>query len=150
MQKCRIIIALMVSFRIAGYTRSTEVFDVENQVWHSNLIGNMTDRIRGFSTIATDDEIYLLGGFSDIQDDYTKNIWKWVSGHPKFEVAGQLLQIRMNSASVLEKGKIYTIGGLDNLRAEFFDIDAEVSTSLNSITTPQIFSQLIPRAFLQC
>jgi N-acetylneuraminic acid mutarotase len=140
----------MVLFRIAGYTRSTEVFDIENQVWHSNLIGKMTDNIRGFSTITTGDSIYLLGGFSDIQRDYTKNIWKWVSGQPTFQIVGQLLQTRMNSASVIEKGKIYTIGGLDNLKAELFDTDADVSSSLNSMTSPQIFSQLIPRAFLQC
>lgn len=140
----------MVLFRIAGYTRSTEVFDIENQVWHSNLIGKMTDNIRGFCTITTGDSIYLLGGFSDIQRDYTKNIWKWVSGQSTFQIVGQLLQTRMNSASVIEKGKIYTIGGLDNLKAELFDTDADVSSSLNSMTSPQIFSQLIPRAFLQC
>jgi N-acetylneuraminic acid mutarotase len=140
----------MVLFRIAGYTRSTEVFDIENQVWHSNLIGKMTDNIRGFCTITTGDSIYLLGGFSDIQRDYTKNIWKWVSGQPTFQIVGQLLQTRMNSASVIENGKIYTIGGLDNLKAELFDTDADVSSSLNSMTSPQIFSQLIPRAFLQC
>ena len=140
----------MVSFRIAGYTRSTEVFDIENQVWHSNLIENMTDNIRGFSTVTTEDAIFLLGGFSDIQRDYTKNIWKWVIGQTTFVVAGQLLEIRMNSASILEKEKIYTIGGLDRLKAEYFEIDANVSTSLKSMTSPQIFSQLIPRAFLQC
>ena len=140
----------MVSLRIAGYTRTTEVFDESNQMWHSNLIGNMTDRIRGFSTITTDQEVFLLGGFSDLQDDYTKNIWKWISGHPKFDVVGQLLQIRMNSASVLYQRRIYTVGGLDNLNNEYFDIDSESSASLKTMTTPQIFSQLFPRVSLQC
>ena len=68
----------------------------------------------------------------------------------QFDVVGKLLQTRMNSASVLDQNRIYTIGGLDNLNNEYFDLETKNSDSMKTMSTPQIFSQLIPLASTQC
>jgi hypothetical protein len=56
---------------------------------------------KSFTTIQTEGTIFLFGGYSDLVQEYTHRIWKYLPETHSWTIEGNMLVNRMNFASAL-------------------------------------------------
>jgi len=57
--------------------------------------------VKSFTTIQKDGTIFLFGGYSDLVQEYTHRIWKYLPESHSWTIEGNMLVNRMNFASAL-------------------------------------------------
>ncbi|CBY36092.1 unnamed protein product [Oikopleura dioica] len=103
-----------------------------------------------FTTIQKDGTIFLFGGYSDLVQEYTHRIWKYLPESHSWTIEGNMLVNRMNFASALVNGNVFSVGGFYELNHESYDFETGLSTALDTTLESKLFVELVPFSFLGC
>ncbi|CBY23554.1 unnamed protein product [Oikopleura dioica] len=103
-----------------------------------------------FTTIQKDGTIFLFGGYSDLVQEYTDRIWKYLPESHSWTIEGNMLVNRMNFASALVNGNVFSVGGFYELNHESYDFEIGLSTALDTTLESKLFVELVPFSFLGC